>query len=70
MDFNNKIGQGVSSDLFFFDVTASYQLKHNLFLDFNQVFRKLTSELPERNADNTVTSLSIRLNISRREHVF
>lgn len=70
MDFNNKIGQGVGTDLFFFDFTASYQLKHNLFLDFNQVFRTLKSELPERNADNVVSSLSIRLNISRREHVF
>jgi len=70
MDFNNKIGQGVGTDLFFFDFTASYQLKHNLFLDFNQVFRTLDSELPERNMDNTVTSFSIRLNMARREHVF
>ena len=70
MDFNNKIGQGVATDLFFFDFTASYQLKHNLFLDFNQVFRTLDSDLPERTMDNTVTSFSIRLNIAKREHVF
>ena len=70
MDFNNEIGQGVATDLFYFDFTASYQLRHNLFIDFNQVFRNLKSEIPERNLDNTVSSLSIRLNIPRREHVF
>lgn len=70
MDFNNKIGQGINTDLVFFDFTASYQLKHNLFIDFNQVFRKLTSEIPERNANNTITSLSIRLNIAKRVHDF
>ena len=70
MDFNNKIGQGVATDLFYLDFNASYQLKHNLFLDFKQVFRNLNSELPERDADNTITSFSIRLNIAKRDHVF
>jgi hypothetical protein len=70
MDFNNEIGQGVSTDLFYFDFTASYQLRHNLFIEFNQVFRNLKSEIPARNLDNTVSSFSIRLNIPRREHVF
>ncbi len=70
MDYNNEIGQGVATDLFYFDFTASYQLRHNLFIDFNQIFRSLKSALPERNQDNTVTSMSIRLNIARREHVF
>ena len=70
MDYNNEIGQGVSTDLFYLDFTASYQLRHNLFLDFNQVFRSLNSDIPQRDADNTVSSFSIRLNIPRREHVF
>ncbi len=70
MDFNNRIGQGVATDLFYFGFTASYQLRHNLFLDFNQIIRDLKSEIPQRNQDNTITSFSIRLNIPRREHVF
>ncbi|GJM28218.1 MAG: hypothetical protein DHS20C17_08530 [Cyclobacteriaceae bacterium] len=70
MDFNNEIGQGVATDLFYFDFRASYQLKHNLFIDFTQVFRNLNSELPERDQNNVISSLSIRLNIPRREHVF
>jgi hypothetical protein len=70
MDYNNEIGQGVATDLFYFGFTASYQLRHNLFIDFNQVIRDLKSEIPERNQDNTITSFSIRLNIPRREHVF
>jgi hypothetical protein len=70
MDFNNKTGQGVATDLLYFDFTASYQLRHNLFIDFNQVFRKLKSGLPERDQDNVISSLSIRLNIPRRDLVF
>ncbi len=70
MDFNNEIGQGVATDLFYFDFTASYQLKHNLFIDFTQVIRNLDSEINERDQNNTISSLSIRLNIPSRQHVF
>ena len=70
MDFNNEIGQGVATNLTYFDFTASYQLKHNLFIDFNQVFRRLDSAINERDEDDNVTSISIRLNIPRRESVF
>jgi len=70
MDFNNEIGQGVATNLMYLDFTASYQLRHNLFIDFTQIIRNLDSELPERNQENIISSLSIRLNIPRREHVF
>lgn len=70
MDFNNEIAQGIGTDLIYLDFRASYQLKHNLFLELNQVFRNLDSALPELNRENTITSFSIRLNIPHRESVF
>src|SRR5260221_2104944 len=39
-DFGNTIGQGVSNTLTFVDLTASFQVRHNLFIDVKQVFRK------------------------------
>lgn len=70
MDFNNEIGQGIATDLVYLDFTASFQLKHNLFVDLHQVFRKLDSALPQLNEENNITSISIRLNIPRRQLVF
>ena len=70
MDFNNEIGQGVATDLLYLDFTASFQLRHNLFIDFNQIFRTLDSAIPTLNQENTLTNLSIRLNIPKRESIF
>lgn len=70
MDFNNEIGQGIATDLMYLDFTASFQLKHNLFIDLHQVFRRLDSALPTLNEDNNITSVSIRLNIPHRQLVF
>lgn len=66
----NEIGQGIGTDLLYLDFTASYMLKHNLFIDLNQVYRKLDSEINSRDQSTLFTSLSIRLNIARREHPF
>ena len=69
-EFGNEIGQGVSTDLVFFDITASYQLKHNFFLDFKQVFRDLSSEIPDRNSNASYSSFALRWNIPKREYDF
>ncbi len=65
-DFNNVIGQGVDTDILFFDATASYQLKHNLFIDFKQVLRNLDSADDSKDLTTIYTSVAIRLNIAQR----
>jgi hypothetical protein len=70
MPYGNKIGQGSPVDILFFDFTASYHLKHNLFIDFKQVIRQSKSPLPAFNSNTLLTSLALRLNIAQRTYEF
>ena len=65
-DFDNVIGQGIDTKILFLDFTASYQLRHNLFIDFNQVVRDLDSADDTQDITTVYTALAIRLNIAKR----
>lgn len=65
-EFGNRVGQGINTKLLLIDFTASYQFKHNLFLDFKQIFRKVSTE----NRESLITSLAIRWNIVGRNYDF
>ncbi|MTI39878.1 hypothetical protein [Fulvivirga lutimaris] len=66
--FGNKIGQGISTDLLMANFTASYQLKHNVFIDATLIHRSVKSELAEE--DTNFTSFSLRWNIPQRLNEF
>ncbi len=70
MEFDNTIGQGVPNDILFGSLTASWQLKHNLFVDASVVVRE--SKSPEAMYDNntSITSLALRWNIAQRLYDF
>lgn len=70
MDYDNKIAQGTANTIFFTDVTTSYMLKHNFFIDFKQTFRMSKSSDPFYNNNTSVTSLALRLNIAQRLYEF
>ena len=70
LTYGNEIGQGVSNDLIFLDFTASYQLKHNIFVDLKQVFRKVESDLAANDSKTVWTNLAFRWNIPQREQEF
>jgi hypothetical protein len=65
-DFNNTIAQGVKNDILFATFTASWQLKHNLFIDGSIVIRKSESPYVFYNNNTTITSLALRWNIPQR----
>ena len=69
-DFGNEIGQGVSTTLTYFDFTASYQFKHNLFIDLKQVVRNQKSDDVQFDQKNSFSSISLRWNIPQRLHEF
>lgn len=60
------IGQGVRTNLMIGEITASYMIWHNLFLDLQIAYRKTTSDLPQF-ASNTINgSVGVRWNINVR----
>ena len=69
-EYGNKIGQGVSTQLFYGDLNISYRLAHNMFIDLRGIYRKLNSEIAERNSNTTHLSASFRWNIARKIHDF
>jgi hypothetical protein len=77
-EFGNTVGQGLPIQQLHLDLTASYQVMHNLFVDVKQVIRRgsdyggLTGALPGRAATQSVnlTSVALRWNIGQRLYEF
>lgn len=68
--YGNFIGQGIRTNLFHLDLTASWQLRHNMFLDLKQVIRRRRATLAAFDGNTMFTSLSFRWNIPQRLHEF
>lgn len=69
-EFGNSIGQGVDNEILTASLTASWMLKHNLFLDATAIIRKSESPVAFYNTNSTITSLSLRWNIAQRLNDF
>ncbi|MEQ9591108.1 MAG: hypothetical protein RLN86_00840 [Cyclobacteriaceae bacterium] len=69
-DFDNKIGQGISNEISYLDLNASFMLRHNLFIDLRQVLRLSKSPVSVFDSNTSITSLALRLNIARRQYDF
>lgn len=69
-EYGNVIAQGNKTNITFIDFTASYMIKHNLFIDVKQIIRKSDSSLPSYNTNTLFTSLSVRWNIPQRTYEF
>lgn len=64
--YGNTVGQGIATSLLIAEASLSYQLRHNLFIDLDLRYRKLHSELPDRNSENLYAGGGIRLNLGKR----
>lgn len=69
-EYGNTIGQGLSTQLQYFNFTASYQFKHNVFFDLELVLHNVDSELSLINQNVFYSGLHFRWNIPRREFDF
>jgi hypothetical protein len=69
-EFGNYIGQGIKARQLHLDLTASWQLRHNMFLDLKQILRRRNAALPQLDQSPAFTSLSFRWNIPQRLHEF
>jgi hypothetical protein len=71
MDYDNKTGQGVKTNILNLNFTASYMIADNIFFDLNFTQRNLTSvNLPQRNSNNNYISISFRMNLAKRKYGF
>jgi hypothetical protein len=68
--YGNKIGQGVATRTAFADLTATYMLRHNLFIDAKATVRRQESALAERSRSDYIGFLALRLNIPQRLQEF
>jgi hypothetical protein len=69
-ELNNTIAQGIKNNILFGSFTASWQLKHNVFIDASLVLRKSESVAALYNNNTSITSLAVRWNIPQRLYEF
>jgi hypothetical protein len=69
-EFGNTIGQGISTTVSFATLTASFQLRHNIFIDANFTLRKSKSAYSYYNTNTNISSVALRWNIPRRLYEF
>jgi len=69
-DYGNTIGQGIKNDILYGSFTATWQFKHNLFIDAGVIVRRSESPVAFYNTNTTVSSLAIRWNIPKRLYEF
>lgn len=65
-EYGNQIGQGFKSKIAYLNLTASYLLKNNLFIDFTGVIRKEVNDVEYFNTETTMATLGLRWNIGQR----
>jgi hypothetical protein len=68
--YGNEIGQGVSTKIIYGDFMATWQVRHNIFIDGSVLLRKSDSDHPFYNNNSSITSLALRWNIAKRQYDF
>ena len=69
-EFNNTVGQGVRNDILTGSLTASFQFKHNLFIDASVLMRKSESAASFYDNNTAITSVALRWNVAQRLYDF
>ncbi|GAB3534223.1 hypothetical protein GCM10027443_20940 [Pontibacter brevis] len=68
--YGNEIGQGITTNQLHLDLTATFQLRHNMFLDLKQIIRRTDAEINTLDRNTAFTSFAFRWNIPQRLHEF
>ncbi len=69
-EYGNNTGQGLATKMYYIDLNVSYMLRHNLYLDVKQVFRKEESDLPALTNNTYYVTAAIRWNMAARRHEY
>ncbi len=65
-EYGNFIGQGVKTNMLIGELTFTYMIWHNLFIDLQATYRHITSVLPQFESQTLNGSVALRWNISAR----
>jgi len=63
-EYGHKTGQGIGNTLLIGHFTASYQLRHNVYFDFDYQYRNRSSDDAELEYTRNYVGLSLRINIA------
>lgn len=66
----NTLGQGIENNIVLLNLQLTWMLRHNLFIDFNQILRAQEVSIASRSYNSAVTTVGIRWNIPKRNHDF
>jgi len=66
--YGHNIGQGIENRVLIGGLTASYMLRHNLFLDAGHNYRRRTAQDLDGAEISNYSQLSLRLNIAREDY--
>lgn len=69
-EYNNTTGQGIANDILFAGFTASWMLRHNLFIDGQVIIRKSRCDVAAYDYNTTMSFLALRWNIAQRNYDF
>jgi len=70
-DYGYNIGSGWKTNILYASFLLSYELRQNMFLEFNAVLRKLeTVTAPITSQDASILTFGLRWNMHRREFPF
>ncbi|MFN8343046.1 MAG: hypothetical protein U0V64_15395 [Cyclobacteriaceae bacterium] len=69
-EYGNTLAQGVQNKIAYSDLTISYMVKHNIFIDARQTFRISKSADTFYQNNTTMTTVALRWNIAKRSYDF
>ncbi len=66
LEYGNVTGQGIGATVMLAGVDLSYQVAHNVFLDFYYLYRDKDSELDARDLNTRLFGAGLRVNLHRQ----
>jgi hypothetical protein len=69
-NINNSVGQGATYNTLLFAFDASYQIRHNMFIDFKYFYRNKDSIVPSLDSKTQFFGGGIRMNIAQQRMEF
>jgi hypothetical protein len=65
-DLGNYIAQGYKTTIAYLSGTITYEVKHNVFIDLNAIYRNESSQLSVYNSNTKYVGIAFRWNIAQR----